>query len=61
MSAGDWLPRGWSCEHRRSKSFGPCEKCLPGDGRCRDCKKPLDEHSGLGTINFHCPQKADAK
>ena len=61
MSAGDWLPRGWSCKHRRSKSFGPCEKCLPGNGLCLGCNKPLDEHNGLGTIDFRCPQKADVK
>ena len=60
MSAGEWLPRGWSCVHRRSKSFGPCITCFPHSGLCDDCKKPMDDHDGLGTINFHCPQKETA-
>ena len=57
VSSGEWLPRGWTCEHRGSKSFGPCQHCLPNSGLCEACGNPLDDHNGIGTLEFRCGDK----
>ncbi len=55
MAKTDWIaPGGWTCQHQRAKSLGPCEKCNPGTGLCPACKRPLDDHTGLGTMDFSC-------